>query len=774
MDYHAIKRITSLESLYESTVPVLEEYFGKRLREEISQIIEGASKSRLINLEGWLHSKGFNQEDLETWLPILSKEIAFSLINRIILIHLVEMQGTQIDLIQSFFRWMDLEDEQLITKIHKMVSSSNMAGVKGEQVYKCYEKFLTDVERKELGLYTTPDYIIRFILHFCLIFSPWKELIVKSSFRILDPACGSGGFLIEAYDMLSSGLNKKTDLIGDKKDPDLLKCLYGLDIESFPLQFTVLNLLLKDQSFSISKMNLAHGNALKDSFTPKGKPILRTPSSDLMSKEFDLVVGNPPYFLLSGQKARTSKGRAYHTSHIPKSDLEYFKEKFQSWPHDNRNPNVFYLFIEQGIEVLKEGGILGFIVPDIILAGLSAWNCRKYMLKTCKIRSLVILDGKVFSEGGISNVVIFLEKCKSRDARSFNFVKIIHTSPGEVKANDTRGSYSTFVDPSTEISQETFENNPYNVFSVNLKLESIPIFQTMIEMVAGGDLIRLRDVCTIRRGIENLSKKKTVSYPPKKGSISHKVIAGENIDKFRIVWKRRSFSGRYIELNKLGNSKVKLKPLSWYLQEKIVIKRVSSSIIAALDDEEHFLVLDSVQMLWLKSEFRNKYSMDTILAILNSDLINFYYKSMFSYKRLFARVQKIFLEELPIPRNIALDKQKEISNLVKKIRFGSNDDLEKGTRELNQLISRLYFSDPILLDICFGISQLPMTLRDVPGLGPRAYYQLALQGIRNIRDLVEKNPLELANKLNGFKPGTIAKWQEKGKEILKLTTSPLE
>ncbi|MFW9778885.1 MAG: N-6 DNA methylase [Candidatus Heimdallarchaeota archaeon] len=774
MVYFDTKRISSLESFYESTIPELARYFENGLREEISHIIDGANESRLINLELWLHSKGFDQEDLATWLPILSKEIAFSLTNRILLIKLAEIRGIQIEPIQSFLRWIDLEDEQVVAKVHKMVSSFYMTNFKGARLYKCYEKFLTDVERKELGLYTTPDYVIRFILNFCLNFVSWKELIINSSFRILDPACGSGGFLIEAYDILFSGLAENGDLSDDKKDFSLVECLFGLDIESFPLQFAILNLLLKKQDLSLSKVNIAYGNALNDILTPGGNSCPRTSDSDLFCRDYDLVVGNPPYFLLSGQKTRGSKGRAYHTSHVPKSSLEYYRARFQSWPHDNRNANIFYLFIEQGIRVLKEGGILGFIVPDIILAGLSAWNSRRNILKTCKIRSLVILDGKVFSEGGISNIIIFLEKCRSRDARSFNFVKIIHTSPSEIKSNDERGSYSTFIDPSTEVSQQIFENNPYNVFSVNLKLETTPIFQKMIERVARGELIRLKDVCTIRRGIENLSKRKTLPYPPNKGFESHKVIAGDNIDRFRIVWKRGSFSGQYIDLSKLKNSKVKVKPLGWYLQKKIVIKRVSSSIIAAIDDRENFLTLDSVQMLWLKPEFRNEYQMETILAILNSNLINFYYKSLFSYKRLFARVQKVFLEELPIPNNIALDRQIRISNLVKKIRFGSNEDLNKATRELNQLINKLYFSDPVLLKICSGISQYPLTLRELPGLGPRAYYQLALQGIRNIKDLVGKDPLNLANKLNGINQRTIVRWQEKGKEILKLISSPFE
>jgi hypothetical protein len=490
-------------------------------------------------------------------------------------------------------------------------------------------------------------------------------------------------------------------------------------------------------------------------------------NSVFIHEKFDWVVGNPPYFLFSSQKSHRGPSKSFHTTHLSPLVLREYKTKYFSWPHDNRNPNVFVLFIERAIQLLKEGGIVGLIIPDIILAGISTWNCRKYILSTCKIRALVSLNSKVFPEGGISNVIIFLEKCKDSDSRTLNEITIIQSSPHEIRVNDERGEFFSFIDSPTKVPQRVFEINPQNVFSVNLNSISIPIFQKIIDKVADGDLIKLKDVCFIHRGIENLSKKKTYSSPLNKESSMQKVIAGENIEEFKIVWDSNSFSGRYIDLDELKDTNVKVKPIEWYTRVKIVIKRVSSKLVAALDSKDQYFVFDSVQMLWIKPEYENQYRLETILAILNSEFLNFYYKSMYSYKRLFARVQKIFLGELPLPRLIPMAKQDHISSLVMKIHNKSKKKTREIIGELNQIINHLYFSDPLVIQKLTEILTLPISLLEIPGLGPRAYYQLAMEGIKTIDDLLTIEPPELAEKLGNIHVQHIAKWQKLGQELVK-------
>ena len=262
--------------------------------------------------------------------------------------------------------------------------------------------------RKAEGVYYTPTYIVDYIVENTL----GKLLADKTPkdaarLRIMDPACGSGSFLLGAYQYLlnwhrdwylGDGPEKYRKLLyqtqgGDwrlstaEKKRILLSCLYGVDIDTQAVEVTKLSLLLKvlegenEQTLGTS-LRLFHERALPDLganmkcgnsligsdfyrnqalLVPDEEERLRTNVFDWNGSDgfrqimkaggFDAVIGNPPYRM--SQPHRHPRTRCFYLRQ------NFVKAEFKI--------DFFHLFLERGVKLLKNGGRLGLIVPSSFL-----------------------------------------------------------------------------------------------------------------------------------------------------------------------------------------------------------------------------------------------------------------------------------------------------------------------------------------------------------------------------------------------------------------------
>ena len=163
--------------------------------------------------------------------------------------------------------------------------------------------------RKSLGIYYTPVYVVRHILRQTLgrlLAEPGMTPERAHNLRILDPACGSGSFLIEAFRMLDAWLAQH----GDEEDrayPQvrrqriLLRNLYGVDVDPQAVEVARLNLLLRAawQRGQLPMLhNIRHGNSLIDDEALAGTAAFNWHEQFPRVMEaggFDVVIGNPPY-----------------------------------------------------------------------------------------------------------------------------------------------------------------------------------------------------------------------------------------------------------------------------------------------------------------------------------------------------------------------------------------------------------------------------------------------------------------------------------------------
>ena len=308
--------------------------------------------------------------------------------------------------------------------------------------------------RKAGGVYYTPTYIVDYIVKQTIgqqLEDKTPEQVEK--LRFLDPACGSGSFLIRAYQFLldwhlkryaenkpekhSKGKNPLITKTPDgnwKLSPDvrkriLLNNIYGTDIDSQAVEVTKLSLLLKvlegEDNRSISRQldlfrkralpdlgrNIKCGNSLIGSDFYQGQQtrfdeeeMLRINAFDWESEfaeimkagGFDAVIGNPPY--------------GFHQIHS-KILKPYLKSHFLS---SKGSFEHYFLFYEKALKLLNNNGIHGFIVPVTWLSIPSAHSLRKYILNNYAITEISWLPNLVFSDAKVNTLVSVIKKSKPK------------------------------------------------------------------------------------------------------------------------------------------------------------------------------------------------------------------------------------------------------------------------------------------------------------------------------------------------------------------------
>jgi len=264
--------------------------------------------------------------------------------------------------------------------------------------------------------------------------------------RVVDPACGSGSFLLGAYQYLldwhlnyylshdpqSHTRGKNPPLVAteggeyrlttDTKKRILTASIYGVDIDSQAVEVTKLSLLLKllegetgQLSLGFERVlpdlgqNIRCGNSLigwdyfKGALFPDDEEIQRVNPFDwqrafphvFAAGGFDAVIGNPPYFNIDITWGKKD----------PR--LEAIKRQYEEVYRDKTD--VLFYFFALGIRIVK--GYLGFIVSRAFMEAYKADKLRSYISSNMQIREIIDFQNKAIFEGvGISTLILVIQK----------------------------------------------------------------------------------------------------------------------------------------------------------------------------------------------------------------------------------------------------------------------------------------------------------------------------------------------------------------------------
>ncbi len=208
------------------------------------------------------------------------------------------------------------------------------------------------------GEYYTPRPLIKAIV---------KAVQPKIGDKIYDGACGSAGFLVEAFDYLKQSKKLSTaDLIKLQKDT-----FYGKEIKSLAYIIGIMNLILH----GIEAPNILHTNTLAENI------------NDIQEKNrYNIVLANPPFGAGIGREIQ------------------------QNFPI--KTGETAYLFLQHFIKILKAGGKAGIVIKNTFLSNTdnASVSLRKYLLESCNLHTVLDLPGGAFQGAGVKTVVLFFEK----------------------------------------------------------------------------------------------------------------------------------------------------------------------------------------------------------------------------------------------------------------------------------------------------------------------------------------------------------------------------
>lgn len=211
------------------------------------------------------------------------------------------------------------------------------------------------------GEYYTPRPLITTIV---------KVVAPKIGDKIYDGACGSAGFLCEAFNYLKSHKSLST------KETEILqkKTFYGKEKKSLAYILGVMNMILH----GVEAPNIIHTNTLAENL------------ADIQEKDrYDVVLANPPF----GGKERA--------------------EVQQNFPI--KTGETASLFLQHFIKILKAGGKAGVVIKNTFLSNTdnATVAIRKTLLENCNLHTVLDLPGGTFTGAGVKTVVLFFEKGKA-------------------------------------------------------------------------------------------------------------------------------------------------------------------------------------------------------------------------------------------------------------------------------------------------------------------------------------------------------------------------
>ena len=468
--------------------------------------------------------------------------------------------------------------------------------------------------RKEQGIYYTPSYIVDYIVkntvgEYIRTHSP--EEIRKV--RILDPACGSGSFLIRAYKELEnywkansdfSQLTLDSEEFYSKKVEILKNNIFGVDLDPKAVEIAQLNLLLqiseRKQRLPVLQNNIKVGNSLIDDPTVSDRAFKWEEEFPEIMKEggFDIVIGNPPYF------------KIFEGDPINKTD-DYNEIK-------SGMMNASAIFINRSLKLVMKEGRIGMIVPKM-LSFTDSWDKIRYKILT-NYKFLNVIDcGKAFKDVLLEQIIFILKKDKPLDND-----KIVI---GELDNRSIKETAKVLQSSCLKENKIPLEPNPI-AYEIKSKMESTNT--------------RLGDIADIILGLGIQGRDIFFDEPSKD---SEKVLRGDDIQRY-IIRGCRYYSPNNPEIQKY------IRTIEQFKKPHIVAQRIVAHIrdhikITAALDKEGLFSFNTVTNIFVKSkEFSNEF----ILALLNSNIVQYYtYKFIYSNAIRSMDFYKAYARNIPIP-----------------------------------------------------------------------------------------------------------------------------
>ncbi|MBI5213531.1 MAG: N-6 DNA methylase [Nitrospirae bacterium] len=314
-----------------------------------------------------------------------------------------------------------------LTNLLDNLNRYNFSHMPQDVIGNVFEKLIPPEERHSLGQYFTNENLVDLMTAFC---------IRTKSDKVLDPTCGTGTFLIRAYDRMRNS--------GEKDHKKLLSQIWGIDIAHFPAELATINLYRQNiEDYAnfprvISKdfFEVKPDDTFKfpppKPIPPSSPPLLRGElKGGFMIDEkiplFDAIVGNFPYIRqeLIEKRIKGYKGKV--TKVLAQDWRQDYPELFDNGDLKlSGQADIYaYLFFHTA-KHLKDDGRMGIVTSNAWLDVAYGYELQKFFLKNFKI--VAIIESRCepwFEDAAVNTIVTILERCKNEEQRNDNNVKFV-------------------------------------------------------------------------------------------------------------------------------------------------------------------------------------------------------------------------------------------------------------------------------------------------------------------------------------------------------------
>jgi len=547
--------------------------------------------------------------------------------------------------------------------------------------------------RKKDGIFYTPDYVVRHIVDTTLgaylreaedkfrrdenlhadineanylkreqkAYTRYQEFL--QNVRVVDPACGSGAFLVHVFDYLMAENQRVGAVLGNLFSTDdyvrliLKNNIYGVDLNGESVEITQLSLWLKSakkgEKLTSLEKNIRVGNSLISDadVDPANAFSWESAFPDIMEAGgFDVVVGNPPY-----------------GAQVPELQKKHLADHYETYEYQF---NSYSLFYERGMHLLKPGGMLGFITPATFTYQHFFRNLRAFLQKYDH-RAITKYTYEVFGDADIGDSVAWTIRNSPNSRRS---VRVAVVESASVQT-------PLFID--RDYADTVTADGSYSLGTSGLDLKRISKKAKPLGELA--DVIVGVKPYQTGKGVPKQTKEDVLTKPfTSSTQLTAEYLPcmiGRDFHRYRLT-RRPSM---YLKYGKWLAEPRESAP--FFASKKIVIRQTADSLIGYLDTVQRINLNNVYNIAPKDASLQAEY----LLALINSPVLNYIYQGISQEQgRTFAEVKRVYLVKLPI---IVADdvEQKQISDLVIDLLDTNQLILEK-TESLRSLLKAKYGS----------------------------------------------------------------------------------
>ncbi len=320
-------------------------------------------------------------------------------------------------------------------------------------------------------------------------------------------------------------------------------------------------------------------------------------------------------------------------------DIKYYEEHFPNSTQHHKD--IYKIFIEKAINLLAEGGIFGFIVPNTILLQPRFKDIREYLNKF-KLLYIINLGEKVFEGVEAPSCIIICQKSKRPKSHKVRILDLSFSKDNEFKADELRNPKYA------ELEQSIYGGNPDNAFVTYYRernKDELSLGEILDCKDAGIKYQRI-NVGMREKGKNDLAER--LFYEgERKSEKDYKYIIGKDLDRYSL----HPLIGRYMKQNYkelLKNNEIVYFNKKYFDNEEKILWRQTSDIIRACIVGKVWFG-NTLQVGISSPKYKGKIDLYYILVLINSKYLNYLYAQLVKETgRVFPQVKLSKIKQIPI------------------------------------------------------------------------------------------------------------------------------